>query len=216
MGAEAPMILIGMYDSPFVRRVAIAMRLYGMAFEHRPWSVFRDADKVAEHNPLIRVPTLVLDDGEALIDSAAILDALDDMAGRDHALIPASGPARQHAMQVCALACGLGDKVVSLIYERAVHGRETPDWVARCNRQIAGALDALEDSRGDRAWWFGAPSIGHADIAVATVLTLAVEALGFDLDSKRWARLAAHRERCEARAEFAEIHQAFFAPPPKA
>jgi glutathione S-transferase-like protein len=41
------MILIGQYDSPFVRRVAIALRLYGLAFQHRPWSTFGDADKIA-------------------------------------------------------------------------------------------------------------------------------------------------------------------------
>ena len=68
------MFLIGQYDSPFVRRVAIALRLYGMPFEHRPWSTFGDADKIAPYNPLRRVPTLVLDSGEALIESTAILD----------------------------------------------------------------------------------------------------------------------------------------------
>ena len=77
-GKVRAMILIGQYDSPFVRRVAIAMRLYGIAFEHRPWSTFGDADKIAPFNPLRRVPTLVLDDGEALIESAMILDYLDD------------------------------------------------------------------------------------------------------------------------------------------
>jgi glutathione S-transferase len=210
------MILIGMYDSPFVRRVAIALRLYGLAFEHRPWSVFRDADKVAQHNPLIRVPTLVLDDGETLVDSSAIIDALDDIVGPARALMPADGPARRKHMRVCALACGLGDKVVSLIYERAVHDRQTPDWVARCNKQIAGALDTLESARRAAAssWWFG-ESIGHADIAVACVLTLAVEALQFNLDAARWPALKAHREKCEALPEFREISQPFFAPPPK-
>jgi glutathione S-transferase len=209
------MILIGMYDSPFVRRVAIAMRLYGMEYEHRPWSVFRDIDKVAAFNPLIRVPTLVLDDGETLLDSAAILDALDDMAGAK-ALMPADGAERRRHMRLCALACGMGDKVVSLIYERAIHGRETSDWVDRCHAQIAGALDALEADRaaGASAYWFG-EAIGHVDIAVACMLTLAVESLGFDLDAARWPVLAAHRDRCEARAEFRAIHQKFFAPPPK-
>lgn len=210
------MILIGMYDSPFVRRVAIAMRVYGMEYEHRPWSVFRDMDKVSAFNPLIRVPTLVLDDGEMLLDSAAILDALDDMVGPHRALMPAEGVERRRHMHVCALACGMGDKIVSLIYERAVHERETPDWVDRCRAQIAGALDALESDRVARtsAYWFG-EGIGHADIAVACMLTLAVEALGFDLDAARWPALAALRDVCEARAEFRSIQQKFFAPPPK-
>ena len=86
-GEWITMILIGQYNSPFVRRVAIAMRLYGIAFEHRPWSTFGDADKIAPYNPLRRVPTLVLDDGEALIESAMILDYLDDRVGPDKAMI---------------------------------------------------------------------------------------------------------------------------------
>ena len=210
------MILIGMYDSPFVRRVAIALTLYGFEFEHRPWSVFRDAEMIAPYNPLFRVPTLVLDDGEVLIESAAILDALDQMVGPVRAMAPASGAARRACLKICALAAGTGDKVVSLIYERAVHARETPDWVARCNKQIAGALEALETDRRTRAphWWFG-DNIGHADIVVSCVLTLAVEALGFDLDAARWPRLTEHRERCEARPEFRAISQPFFGPPPR-
>ena len=89
------MILIGQYDSPFVRRVAIALRLYGFAFEHRPWSTFGDADKIAAFNPLRRVPTLVLDGGEVLIESTAILDYLDELVGPDKAMIAESGPARR-------------------------------------------------------------------------------------------------------------------------
>ncbi|HHV70750.1 MAG TPA: glutathione S-transferase family protein, partial [Ochrobactrum intermedium] len=81
------MILIGQYDSPFVRRVAIAMRLYGLPFEHKPWSTFGDRDRLAEFNPLSRVPTLVLDDGEVVIESAAILDYLDEIANGKHPLI---------------------------------------------------------------------------------------------------------------------------------
>jgi len=138
------MILIGQFDSLFVRRVPIAMRLYGIPFEHRPWSVFSDAVQVAAFNPLIRVPTLVLDDGEVPVEGAAILDGLDDMVGDERALMPASGPVRRRHLRICALAAGLGDKVVSLIYERAVHGRETPEWMERCHRQIARTLDPLE------------------------------------------------------------------------
>ena len=73
------MILIGQYDSPFVRRVGIALTLYGLPFEHRPWSSFGEADKIRQYNPLTRVPTLVLDNGEVLIDSHIILDYLDSL-----------------------------------------------------------------------------------------------------------------------------------------
>src|SRR5215211_1162415 len=115
MKMERPMILIGQFDSPFVRRVAIAARLYGIALEHRPWSTFGDADKIAPFNPLRRVPTLVLDDGEALIESAMILDHLDDVVGSDRAMIARSGEARRRHLRISALAMGLGDKGVSLL-----------------------------------------------------------------------------------------------------
>ena len=129
---------------PFVRRVAIALRLYGLSFEHRPWSTFGDADKIAAFNPLRRVPTLVLDDGEALIESAAILDYLDELAGPEKAMIAASGPDRRRALKICALATGLGDKAVSLVYERVLRKEPSKVWVERCEAQIGGVLEVLE------------------------------------------------------------------------
>ena len=91
------MILIGQYDSPFVRRVAIALRLYGIGFEQRPWSTFGDADKIAPYNPLRRVPTLVLDNGEAVIESTAILDHLDELVGPEAAMMAERGDLRRRA-----------------------------------------------------------------------------------------------------------------------
>jgi len=117
------MILIGQFDSPFVRRVAIALELYGLQYEHRPWSTFGDAELIAPYNPLRRVPILVLPDIEPLIESAAILDYLDELVGPGRALIAESGPARRQALKICALATGLNDKAVSLFYERALHDK---------------------------------------------------------------------------------------------
>src|SRR5687768_3450636 len=82
-------LVIGQSDRPFVRRVGLALTRYGMAFAHQPFGSFGDSDRFVQHNPLRRVPTLVLDNGEALIDSAAILDHLDETYGRERALIAA-------------------------------------------------------------------------------------------------------------------------------
>ena len=167
------MILIGQYDSPFVRRVAVALRLYGIAFEHRPWSTFGDADRIAPFNPLRRVPTLVLDGGEALIESTAILDWLDELVGPGRAMIADSGAPRREALKVCALATGLADKSVSLVYERALHQTTSDQWIARCRTQISDVLTALETGRAGKgsSFWFG-DAIGHADIAVALCAAL--------------------------------------------
>src|SRR3984885_2987373 len=98
------MILIGQYDSPFVRRVGIALRLYRIGYEHRPWSTFGDADRIPSFNPLRRGPTLGLDNGEVLIESGAILDHLDEIMGPSHAMIADAGDPRRHALKICALA----------------------------------------------------------------------------------------------------------------
>ena len=207
------MFLIGQYDSPFVRRTAIALRLYGLPFEHRPWSTFGDADKIAPYNSLRRVPTLVLDNGEALIESAAILDYLDELAGPDKAMIAAVGPERRHALKICALAMGLADKAVSLLYERVLRKDQSKIWVERCQAQISGVLEVLEKERTGIAspYWFGG-TIGHADIAVACVLRFTSEAHPALFDAARYPALAAHSAACEALPVFCEIAQKLVPP----
>jgi glutathione S-transferase len=202
------MILIGQYDSPFVRRVAIALRLYGLPFEQRPWSTFGDAEKLAAFNPLRRVPTLVLDGGEVLIESTAILDYLDELVGPDKAMIAESGAARRHALKICALGSGLGDKAVSLIYERVLRKEQLQLWVERCQAQIGGVLDVLEQERAGvtTSFWFG-DRIGHADIMVACALRFTGEAHPALLSATRHPALTAHAARCEALPPFQEIVQ---------
>jgi glutathione S-transferase len=207
------MFLIGQYDSPFVRRVAIAMRLYGIAFEHKPWSTFGDADKIAPYNPLRRVPTLVLDSGEALIESTAILDYLDETVGPERAMLPARGEARRRQLRLCALATGLADKAVSLVYERVLRKEQLKLWVERCEAQIGGVLAALEQARAaaKTPYLFG-EGIGHSDIAVACALRFTGEAHATLFDAARYPALAAHAARCEALPPFQEIVQPL-APP---
>jgi glutathione S-transferase len=205
------MILIGQYDSPFVRRVGIALTLYGLPFDHRPWSAFSDADKLRAYNPLTRVPTLVLEDGTALVDSHIILDYLDGMVPRDLALFPRAEPARHKALRIAALACGLGDKAVSLFYEKRLHDVASDVWVARCRAQIGAVLDVLEGERPAGTYWFG-PAIGHADIAVAAVLRFVGEAHPSLVDMAAYPKLLAHAATCEALPVFKEIAQPFIPP----
>jgi glutathione S-transferase len=207
------MILIGQYDSPFVRRVAVALRLYGMPYEHRPWSTFGDADQLAAYNPLRRVPTLVLDDGEVLIESGAILDHLDERVGPARAMIASAGPERRAALKVCALATGLNDKMVALVYERVLHATTSAAWIARCETQVGGVLDALEHDRAARPgpYWFG-KAIGHADIAVACALRFLSEAHPALCALARWPALDDHARRCEELEAFKGVIQRFDPP----
>jgi glutathione S-transferase len=207
------MILIGQFDSPFVRRVGIALKLYGFAFEHRPWSTFGDGDKIVPYNPLRRVPTLVLDSGETLIESFVILDYLDERAGPAQAMIADSGDARRRALKICALATGLADKAVILFYERALHKETSQPWIERCRAQIAAVLEVLEKERAavTTPYWHGA-RIGHADIAVACALRFVRDAHADAFGAQQFPALAAHAAHCEALPVFAEISQAFIPP----
>ena len=202
------MILLGQYDSPFVRRVAIALRLYQVDYEHRPWSVWGDAEKIAAFNPLRRVPTLILDDGTCLIESAAILDALDDQAEPARLLCPRTGPVRRECLRVSALGTGLADKAVTLFYEPLMHQDPSARMVERCVRQIGDVLQVLEDDRQRRpsAFWLGA-SLSHADIAVACAFRFTREAHPQRFDLGPWPALARHAEACEALPVFQEIVQ---------
>src|SRR3546814_7521917 len=130
------MILVGQFDSPFVRRVAISLRVLGFAYEHDKRSVFGDFDSMRRTNPLGRIPSLVLDDGAVLIDSAAILDWLDEKVGPERALIPPAGPARPRALQLLALATGAVDKAGAAAYERLIRPAEYrwPEWILRCRK----------------------------------------------------------------------------------
>ena len=144
------MILVGQYDSPYTRRVAVSLHLLGFDFEHDTRSVFADFDSMRTTNPLGRIPSLILDDGTTLIDSGAILDWLDQQVGPERALLPPSGLARQQALQRVALASGTIDKVMGIGYERLVRPERYrwPDWIARCRAQAEGGLAGL----ANRSW----------------------------------------------------------------
>jgi glutathione S-transferase len=208
------MILIGMFDSPFVRRVAVSMRLLEIPFEHRNWSVGKDFDRIREFNPLGRVPTLVLDDGEALIESAAILDYLDDFVGPARALLPPSGRDRREALRAMSIAVGAAEKGVLQVYEsvfRPEEKRHEP-WVDRCRVQMHGALAELERlaaGRGDR--WLVGERMTQADITAACVLTFLCDALGAGTAGAH-PGLAGLTERCERLPEFRGAKLAFAAP----
>lgn len=207
------MILIGQYDSPFVRRVAIAMALYGLAFEHRPWSSFGDAEQLGGINPLRRVPTLVLGDGVVLTDSHVILDHLDDIVEPERALAPRSGNPRRDVLRIAAFACGLADKAVALFYETRLHAMTSDLWVARCTGQIHDTLALLETERGRiHAPFWGGERLNHADIAVACALRFLSEAHPGLFDRAALPALAAHSEACESLDLFQAISQPFIPP----
>jgi glutathione S-transferase len=139
------MILVGQYDSPYVRRVAVSLRVLGFDYEHDTRSVFADFDAMRQVNPIGRIPSLVLDGGEVLIDSASILDWLDQTVGPERALAPPGGAERRRAFRLIALATGAIDKAGAAAYERIIRPSafRWPEWIDRCVTQATSAIGAL-------------------------------------------------------------------------
>jgi glutathione S-transferase len=209
------MILIGMFDSPFVRRVAVSMNLLRVPFEHRNWSVGKDFELIRQFNPLGRVPALVLTDGDTLIESASILDFLDETAGPERALLPRSGEPRREALRIIAIALGGAEKGVLQVYETAFRPpeRRYRPWVERCHTQTHAALaelDRLCQVRGG-AWLVG-NRITQADITATCAYTFLSDALDINRDAVAYPALNALAARCEALPDFRSVKADWFAP----
>jgi glutathione S-transferase len=207
-----------MFDSPFVRRVGVSMRLLGIEFEHANWSIGRDFEHIREHNPLGRAPTLVLDDGDSLIDSAAILDYLDELAGNDRALLPVSGQPRRDALRLIALATGAADKGIAQVYERIFRPPEKyhRPWTERCRLQMEAALAELDkccEARGPSQWLVG-EHMTQADVTAACVFACLNEALDLQASGPAYSAISKLSARCEALPEFSDVKAPFSPPAP--
>ena len=210
------MILIGMYDSPFVRRVAVSLQLLELKYDHKSWSVGKDQAQIRKLNPLGRVPTQVLEDGEVLTESSAILDYLDDRVGRGRALLPITGATRRRAMKLSALALGAAEKAVLQVYENIFRpaDKRHPPWVQRCNEQMHGALGELERAAAavPAGRWLIDEGITQADITVACVLGFLRDVMPDEMNA--YEALRKHSDRCEKMPAFKKVKLAFN--PPKA
>ena len=165
----ANMTLIGRYRSPFTRRVAITLRILGLDYEHRARTAWRDLQEVRASNPVGRVPALILDSGEALFDSSAILDYLDQVVGPARALVPPLEPERHAVLRIVACALGALEKVVAALYEQTMHPPEKvhQPWIAHNEGQALSGLAwlaALPPSP-----WLAGDRLTQAD--VTTVVT---------------------------------------------
>jgi glutathione S-transferase len=142
------MKLIGRYDSPYVRRVGVSLNLLAIPFQLQPLSPFSQANELRRVASIGRMPALVLDNGEVLIESAAILDYLDEMSGSDRALLPDRGDERRKHLRILASSTAACDKAIAINYERRRPSNKIFDeWLKRCRDQLDAALAELERFR---------------------------------------------------------------------
>jgi len=180
------MLLIGVNRSPFTRRVAITLHICRVPFEQRAVSGFDNRAEVRACNPLGRIPALVLDTGEALVDSGAIIDHLDETYGRERALTPAAGADRPAVLKIAAVMMGACDKGLQAAYERNHHPPEKvhQPWIDDCLAQVVNALAAVEAVVEPSNPHLLLGRITQADVTAVVTERLARVGLGVDTDAQ--------------------------------
>ena len=199
------MILVGMPDSPYVRRCAISLKLMKIPFEHQQVSVFRHMDRFRAINPVIKAPTLVCDDGTVLMDSTLILDYVEHCLAPERALTPPNGLARERALRSIGLAMAACEKNVQLVYEkeqRPEDKRHGP-WVERVTAQAHAAFGELEGEAAAAKPWLQGGRLTSADIAVAVAWRFGQYYNAREVPAARYPALVAYSQRAEALPEFA-------------
>jgi glutathione S-transferase len=200
------MILVGMPDSPYVRRVAVSLSLMHIQYEHHHVSVFRQYERFRAINPVVKAPTLICDDGTVLMDSTLILDHAESLVEPDARLMPVEVQARTRALRITGLALAAAEKCVQLIYEQQQRppDKRHPAWVERVTAQANAALAELEAAVP--SGWFGGPRVDAADIVTACVWRFS-QFYGKEttIDEGRYPRLAAHSARAESLPQFVAV-----------
>ena len=199
------MKLIGMLDSPYVRRCAISMKLMGVPFEHQSLSVFRTYDQFRKINPVVKAPTLVCDDGAVLMDSTLILDYIEERVIPEKRLMPASGAARREALRLHGLALAACEKCVQIVYEfnqRPEEKRHAP-WLERVTQQAHAAFAELERTAAEcKTAWLQGDALNASDVMVAVAWRFGQYYNAKYILEALYPALVAHSRRAEALPEF--------------
>jgi glutathione S-transferase len=159
------MQLIGMLDSPYVRRVAVSLKILGLAFDLDQVSVFRDFDKFSSINPVVKAPTLITDGGVVLMESSLILEHIAEIGPRR--LMPPDRVHHEKALRLIGLALAACEKSVSIIYEcklRPAEKQHQP-WLDRVRGQLLNAYRALEQEASPD--WFTGEALMQPQITTA-------------------------------------------------
>lgn len=197
------MKLIGMLDSPYVRRVAVSLKTLGLPFEHASLSVFSDFEKVKSINPVVKVPTLITDDNVVLMESSLILEYIERLATPARTLMPADLKAFAKHQQINGIALAACEKAVQAVYEQNLRPAEKQHqpWLDRVYSQLSAALDLLDQEVQTASPWFFGEKAFQADITAAIAFCFACDKLPEQVKPTSYpalSRFSAHAESTEA------------------
>jgi glutathione S-transferase len=197
------MKLIGMLDSPYVRRVALSFQLLGLHFSHQALSVFRAYPEFKAINPVVKAPTLVCDDGEVLMDSEVILEYAEALA-RPRTLLPRELAELRHDLRLVGLALVACEKSVQTIYERKLRPpqKQHEPWLDRVSAQLHSAYDLIEAELGLRPIAATREGIGRGGVSAAVAWEFTQKSIPGVVDAQRYPRIAAFSAQAELLEEF--------------
>lgn len=197
------MKLIGMLDSPYVRRVAISLQFLGLAFEHQSLSVFRGFDEFRRINPVVKAPTLICDDGTVLMDSTLMLEYAEARA-RPRSLMPTALDELTRELRLIGLALAACEKSVQIVYERDLRPAEKQyeTWLTRVSGQMLAGFSELEGELERRPFALEDKAITQAAITSAVAFNFARQRTADILAQGHFPRLGAFSAAAEALSEF--------------
>lgn len=197
------MQLIGMLDSPYVRRVAISLQLLDLRFEHRSVSVFRAFDEFHRINPVVKAPTLVCDGGTVLMDSTLMLQYAEALAA-PRSLMPGGVADLERALRRIGLALAACEKSVQIVYERGLRPTEKQHepWVGRVTGQLRAALDGLEQEYAGRDVAVRSTTIQQPELSTAVTWHFVQQMIPEVVEATRYPVLSALSAAAEALPEF--------------
>jgi glutathione S-transferase len=163
--------LIGLLDSPYVRRTAVALQLMEIDFEHLPLSAFTQYYEFSQINPAVKAPTLIIDDGSILMDSGLILQYASVISRNSWSAVPNGRKQRAAHFRMEGLSLVVMDKAVQLVLEQRLRppDKQHSPWIVRCGIQLSEALDLLEAEVKCHQWDFriAPPTLAEVTAAVA-------------------------------------------------
>ncbi|WP_342616422.1 glutathione S-transferase [Rhodoferax sp. GW822-FHT02A01] len=193
------MKLIGMLDSPYVRRAVISLRMLGLKFEHQSLSVFSTYTEFQRINPVVKAPTLVCDDGTYLMDSTLIIEYAEALA-QPHSLMSSNIRDKQYELHIVGLALAACEKSVQIIYERNLRPSEKQHqpWVARVTEQLLAAYSALEVAITQHPLASPDAAMGQAGISTAVAWYFTQKMLPEIVRASDFPNLVAYSKAAEA------------------
>ena len=197
------MILVGMLDSPYVRRVAVSLKLMGLPFEHQSVSVFRHYDRFRAINPVVKAPSFVCDDGTVLMDSTLILDYAECLVAPERRLMPRSAAQRLEALRLVGLALAACEKCVQIYYERQrPEDKRHAPWTERVVQQANTAFELLEKSAARASPWLQGERFNAADVITACAWRFGQYYDAAEVSAARYPALVEYSGRAEALPQF--------------